>query len=133
MRRALPLALLVLASGVAGSLGVVMNVLIGVAGPPVILLFANQGMPPAQFRANIVTYFTAITVVAVASFWLNGALTDEVLTLTAVTLPATALGVAIGIRMHSRVPLETFHRVSLLLVILAGATALLAGLLTVVL
>ena len=116
-----------LASTVAGASGGLMNGLIGMAGPPVILLFANQAMPPSQFRANIVTYFTAITFIAVAAFWLNGALTEEVLWLTLATIPATSLGVVLGIRLHSRVPVDTFLRVSLLLVVLAGGTALVAG------
>ena len=120
-----------LASGVAGASGGLMNGLIGMAGPPVILLFANQSMPPREFRANIVTYFTAITIIAVAAFWLNGDLTDDVLQLTAATLPATSLGVLLGIHLHSRVPIETFHRVSLLLVVLAGITALIAGIIAI--
>lgn len=116
-----------LASGVAGSLGGMMNGLVGMAGPPVILLFANQGMAPREFRANIVTYFTVITFVAVTAFWLEGSLTSDVVSLTAVTVPGTALGVVMGIRLHGRVPVELFYRVSLLLVILAGAIAFVAA------
>jgi uncharacterized membrane protein YfcA len=121
-----------MASGVAGAAGGMMNGLVGMAGPPVILLFANQGMPPLQFRANIVTYFTSITVIAVASFWLRGALTHDVTELTAATMPAVALGVLAGIRLHGRVPVELFHRMSLVLVIIAGASATIIGLLRVV-
>lgn len=119
-----------LASGFAGSLGGAMNGLIGMAGPPIILLFANQGMGPREFRANIVTFFTIITFIAVASFWLDGALTDDVLTLALATIPATTLGVFLGIKIHGRVSTELFYRVSLTLVILAGATAAIAGLLS---
>ena len=119
-----------LASGLAGTSGGLMNGLVGMAGPPVILLFANQSMPPSEFRANIVTYFTAVTLMGVAAFWLDGALTQDVLSLTAATIPATALGVALGIRLHSRVALEVFYRLSLFLVILAGATTLIVGVAT---
>jgi uncharacterized membrane protein YfcA len=116
------------ASAVAGSMGGAMNGLVGMPGPPVILLFANQGMEPREFRANIVTYFTVITFIAVGSYWLHGALTRDVLVLTLVTLPATAVGVLFGIRLHGRVSVEAFLRVSLVLVILAGSSALVAGL-----
>lgn len=119
------------ASGVAGSLGGMMNGLIGMAGPPVILLFANQGMPPLEFRANIVTYFTAITFVAVVALALDGAITDDVTSLTAATIPATALGVVAGILLHGRVPVELFTRLSLVLVILAGGLAFLAGIVAI--
>ncbi len=117
------------ASGVAGSLGGTMNSLVGMAGPPVILLFANQGMAPEEFRANIVTYFTIITVLAIASFWAKGSLDADVLTLAAVTMPATVLGVLLGIRLHSRVSGEQFLRASLFLVVLAGSASFIAGLL----
>ena len=117
-----------LASGVAGSLGGTMNGLIGMAGPPVILLFANQGMPAREFRANIVTYFTLITGIALIAFGLDGALTTDVFELALVTVPATSLGVVLGIRLHGHVPLELFHRVSLVLVVAAGGTVLVAGL-----
>jgi uncharacterized membrane protein YfcA len=116
------------AMSVAGSLGGTMNGLVGMAGPPVILLFANQGMPPREFRANIVTYFFLITLIATAAFWADGALTRDVFELTLVTIPATAVGLAVGIRLHGKVPLATFQRVSLLLVIGAGLTAIVAGL-----
>jgi uncharacterized membrane protein YfcA len=120
-----------LASGLAGSGGGLMNGLVGLPGPPVILLFANQRMSPRQFRANIVTYFTVVTVIAAVAFWLNGALTNDVASLTAVTIPATGLGVAVGIALHKHVPLDLFYRASLVLVILAGATVLVAGLVAV--
>jgi uncharacterized protein len=118
-----------LASGLAGSGGGLMNGLVGLPGPPVILLFANQGMSPSKFRANIVTYFTVVTVIAVVAFWLNGEITRDVASLTAVTIPATSLGVAAGIALHKHVPLDLFYRASLVLVILAGVTVLVAGLL----
>ncbi len=116
-----------LASGVAGSLGGTMNGLIGMAGPPVILLFANQGMPVREFRANIVTYFTLITFIAIAAFGIDGRLTKDVFELALVTVPATSVGVYLGIRLHGHVPLELFHRVSLVLVVAAGVTVLIAG------
>lgn len=116
-----------LASGLAGSLGGAMNGFIGMAGPPVIFLFANQGMAPAEFRTNIVAYFLLTSCVALGAFALNGSLTGEVLGLTAVTIPGTVLGVLLGIRLHHRVSLALFHRLSLLLVTIAGVTALIAG------
>ena len=55
----------------------------------VILLFENQGMAPSWFRANIVAYFTIVTLVAVLVFSLDGDLTHDIASLTAVTVPAT--------------------------------------------
>jgi uncharacterized protein len=118
-----------LASSLAGSGGGLMNGLVGLPGPPVILLFANQGMAPSQLRANIVAYFTVVTLIAVLVFWLNGDLTHDVASLTAVTIPATILGVAAGIALHKHVPLALFYRASLIMVVLSGTTVLVAGLL----
>lgn len=117
------------ASMFAGSIGGTMNGVIGMAGPPVILLFANQSMPPREFRANIVTYFTLITIIAIASFGIEGALTDDVFELALATVPATTAGVILGIRLHGRVPLDLFYKASLVLVVAAGVTILIAGLL----
>ncbi len=118
-----------IASGVAGSLGGASNSLVGMAGPPVILLFANQGMPAQEFRANIVTYFAIITAFAIVFFALKGSLNDDVFTLTAVTMPATVVGVLAGIRLHHRVSSELFLRASMVLVVLAGAASFAAGVL----
>ena len=123
-----PIANEYVASGFAGSIGGTMNGLIGMAGPPVILLFANQSMPPREFRANIVTYFTLITIIAIASFGIEGALTDDVFELALATVPATTAGVILGIRLHGRVPLDLFYKASLVLVVAAGITVLVAGL-----
>lgn len=119
-----------LASAVAGSLGGAMNGLVGMAGPPVILLMANQGMEPREFRANIVTYFTVITFIAVASLEARGEFTHDVLNLALAIIPATTLGVIAGIRIHGNVPIELFLRASLVLVVIAGASAFIVGMLT---
>ena len=119
-----------LASAIAGFAGGSMNGLVGMAGPPVILLMANQAVEPREFRANIVTYFTVITFFAAASLWAGGQFTHDVMVLSLAIIPGTTLGVLAGIRLHSRVPIELFLRVSLALVILAGASAFVVGLLT---
>jgi uncharacterized membrane protein YfcA len=121
-----------LASVLAGFAGGILNGMVGMAGPPVILLFANQGMHPTQFRANIGGYFTIVTAVAVAGFWLGGSITSEVTSLTVVTLPAAAIGLLIGMALHERVPSSQFYRLSLGVVMLAGAIAVLDGVLSAV-
>ena len=118
------------ASAVAGFVGGSMNGLVGMAGPPVILLMANQAVEPREFRANIVTYFTVITFFAVASLWAGGQVTHDAVVLSLALVPGTALGVLAGIRLHSRVPIELFLRASLVLVIVAGASAFAVGLAT---
>jgi uncharacterized membrane protein YfcA len=117
------------ASAVAGSLGGASNSLVGMAGPPVILLFANQNVAPEEFRANIVAYFLIITFLALATFWAKGSLDSDVLTLAGVTMPATVIGVVLGIRLHSRISGDLFLRASLGLVVLAGCASLIAGVL----
>ena len=62
----------------------VLNGSSSLAGPPVILFFANQNVPPRIFRANIIAYFFAINLVAVTIFALSGLFTRQVLLTAAV-------------------------------------------------
>ncbi len=109
-----------LASGVlAGSAGV--------AGAPIILFFANQGVDPRTFRANMVFYLQFVNMVALPSFFVGGVLTADALTLTAALLPASVAGVGIGIWLSSRLSATLFRRAALIVVLIAGASAMAAG------
>lgn len=119
-----------LASGVVGLAAGVTNGAVGMAGPPVILFFANQGMPPREFRANIVAFFAVATLVAVPSFVATGVLTPERARFGAALMPAVIAGVVAGVILHPRVSDRTFRRLTLTLVVLAGAVALMTGLRT---
>ena len=115
------------ASGLIGTAGGVLNGAVGMAGPPVILFFANQGLRPGEFRANIVAYFAVLTAVAAPSYAMTGTLTAERALFGLLLTPALVVGVLAGVALHRRVPEQAFRRLTLGLVVLAGVVALGTG------
>ncbi len=99
----------------------------GVAGAPIILFFANQGLDPRTFRANMVFYLQIVNLVALPSFFVGGVLTADALTLTAALLPASVAGVGVGIWLSSRLSVALFRRAALVVVLIAGVSAMAAG------
>ena len=99
----------------------------GLAGPPVILFFANQGVDQREFRANIVLYLQTVGLLALPSFLVGGVLTADALTLAAQLLPASLAGVFVGIWLSHRVSVALFRRLALFVVVIAGVGAAVSG------
>ncbi len=99
----------------------------GIAGAPIILFFANQGVDPRTFRANMVFYLQIVNLVALPSFFVGGVLTADALSLTAALLPASVAGVGVGIWLSSRLSAALFRRAALVVVLIAGVSAMAAG------
>ena len=99
----------------------------GLAGAPVILFFANQGVEQRQFRADIIYYLAGVSLSAFPSYAVAGVLTLEAVQLAAVLLPAGAAGVFGGIWLSSRIPALVFRRIALGIVLVAAAVAITSG------
>jgi len=99
----------------------------GLAGAPVILFFANQGVDPRQFRANITAYLVVVGLAALPSFLLGGVLTAEVGKLSAALLAPSVGGLLTGIWLARRVSTVLFRRIALVVVLGSGATAIVTG------
>ena len=99
----------------------------GIAGAPIILFFANQGVDPRTFRANIVFYLQIVNMAALPSFFVSGVLTAGALSLAAALLPASLAGVGVGIWLSSRLSAVLFRRAALVVVLIAGVSAMAAG------
>lgn len=100
----------------------------GLSGPPVVLFFANQGVDPKEFRANLVFYFQVLNLIALPSFAIGGILTRDVLMLSLGLLPGALAGVGVGIWLAPRIAVALFRRISLVVVLLAGVGAVVSGL-----
>ncbi len=105
-----------------------LNGSVGMAGPPVILFFANQGVEKRAFRGNLAAYFVALSVVTVPAYAVGGLVTGQVLAYAALLLPVQALGLFAGTRLVNRVDEALFRRVALAVVGVAGLLALATGL-----
>ena len=99
----------------------------GLAGAPVILFFANQGVDPRQFRANITVYLVVVGLTALPSFLVGGVLTAEVGKLSAALLAPSVGGLLTGIWLARRVSTVLFRRIALVVVLGSGATAIITG------
>ncbi|MDE2836526.1 MAG: sulfite exporter TauE/SafE family protein [Chloroflexota bacterium] len=99
----------------------------GLAGAPVILFFANQGVEQRQFRADIVYYLQAVSFSALPSYIVAGVLTAEAVRLAAVLLPAGVVGVSVGMWLSGRIPALLFRRIALGIVLSAAAIAVSSG------
>ena len=99
----------------------------GLAGAPVILFFANQGVDPRQFRANITAYLVVVGLAALPSFLVGGVLTTEVGKLSAALLAPSVGGLFTGIWLARRVSTVLFRRIALVVVLGSGATAIITG------
>jgi len=117
-----------LASAPVGLVSGLLNGSMGMAGPPVILFFANQDVEKDTFRANLAAYFTAVNLVTVPAYLLQGLITRTVVAYAALLFPALALGLFTGMRLAHRVDEQAFRRVVLVVVGGAGLLAVASGL-----
>jgi uncharacterized membrane protein YfcA len=82
-----------------------------ISGPPMALLFNNQGLVQRDFRAAMALLRVAEALLALATYSLLGLLNAESLRLSAWVLPSVLLGVPIGTYLIKRVEAETFRRI----------------------
>lgn len=106
----------------------VLNGTSALSGPPVVLFFANQEMPPKVFRANILFFFFASNTIAVPIFLASGLVNADVLVMTFALFPALAIGTWLGARFAGRVQATVFKRLTLGVVLLAGVSSIGNGL-----
>ena len=108
------------APGLAGALSGVLGTMTGMNGPPVVLLFVARRYDMHAFRTSLVTYFLLVNVVALsARAWAGETGWRDVQT-ALLLLPAAIVGTTIGRRLLPRVPVVTFRRFVLLLVLATG-------------
>ncbi|KPJ62480.1 MAG: hypothetical protein AMS15_03855 [Planctomycetes bacterium DG_23] len=96
-------------------------------GPPVILFFTNQGLSKNVFRANIVLYFTAVSLAAIPAYVAGGLITKEVVKDAVLLLPALIAGGLTGIRLARAVQEQLFEKIVLIILIVAGLMSIASG------
>ncbi len=103
-------------------IGLISGILAGIAqigNPPIVVYWLGRDMPPERVRANLIVYFTVLTVIGITVFALKGLLTSFVLTIAAVTLPGYALGMWLGKRLFHMAPKAAFRKISMVVVFCA--------------
>jgi uncharacterized membrane protein YfcA len=120
-----------LQSGVAGLIGGFLGMTTSLNGPPPVILLSRQRAEPREFIADMAVYLICCNGIAIALIAASGGLElDRLGPLLGWWLPGALLGNTLGITYGSRLPVELFRRLTLILVMLTGlatVTTTLAG------
>jgi uncharacterized membrane protein YfcA len=104
----------------AGSASGALSTSTGLAGPPIVLLFASRGFPKHAFRGSSALYFLIMSLVGLVVLYFRGIFDGDHLPLALALIPAAFLGKAIGTATLKRISEGTFRVVTLGIVILTG-------------
>jgi uncharacterized membrane protein YfcA len=100
--------------------------LTGIGGPPVVLYYVSGKNSIAEIRANLVVYFSIMSVVGIPIFIYSGIITSETLWRCVVVTPPLLAGVALGSRWFHGTTEKRYVNAALL-ALLAGAAVGLFG------
>ena len=82
-----------------------------ISGPPLALMFNNQGMKKAEFRAALGTVRVAETTCTAIAYAALGIFSTKSLELVVPLAPAVLIGLPLGTLLMKYVPADTFRRV----------------------
>lgn len=105
---------------VTGSTSGMLSTSTGLAGPPIVLLFAARNLPKHAFRGSSALYFLAMSLVGLVALTNRGLLDASHLPLALALVPAAFLGKILGTALLKRVSDKTFRAITLGVVILTG-------------
>jgi uncharacterized protein len=100
------------AAGLAlgGGVGVLYS-LTTISGPPLALMFNNQGYVKQEFRAGLALVRLAESSMTAVAYFYVGMFTAQSVALVPLIIPSVAVGVPLGAYIIRHVPPETFRRV----------------------
>jgi uncharacterized protein len=122
--RALTVGALVIAGFASGVLGGAM----GIAGPPVVLLFVLTATDMTKTRATLALGLLTVCLVAAVAYMLGGDITQSVMLLFAIALPIVLIGDTMGNRLFARYGGNASRRMSIALCCLVGVLSIWRGL-----
>lgn len=105
-----------------------LNGSISMSGPPVALFLSNQGASKETFRANITIYGIILNVITVTAFFYRDLITQDVMMYTAWFVPATFIGVIIGVKALKKLNDKLFRKIALWLIITSGIWTIVSAL-----
>ena len=105
----------------------VSNTSIGANGPPLVFDLQSRRLAPNEFRGTIGLVFALGNAFSLVLFIADGKVTHDGLTAAAVAFPAWVLGSLLGRYLQPKVPEHHFRRIVLGLLLVTGATTILAA------
>jgi uncharacterized protein len=82
-----------------------------ISGPPLAVLFNNQGLVKQDFRAGLALIRVAESVLTAFAYWQLGLFVADSLAIASTIVPAALLGIPLGAWAIRRLDSETFRRV----------------------
>lgn len=112
----------------AGVLSGALTTSLSTSGPPLVFALQARRLEPDRFRGTISMVFALQNIGAIALFVGTGEVTGKGLTGAAIALPAIVVGQLAGTPFKDRLQGEAFRRLVLVLLTLAGISAIAASL-----
>lgn len=109
-----------IADGISGLCGGLLGGLAGLSGPIPTMWVNMRGWPKGQKRSVIQGYNLSILILALASHFIGGFVTKDLLIASAVALPVAALGTWLGVRAYGRISDRQFTNVILFVLGISG-------------
>ena len=82
-----------------------------ISGPPLAVLFNNQGLVKQDFRAGLALIRVAESVLTAFAYWQLGLFVSDSLAIAALIVPGVLVGIPLGALVIRRLDAETFRRV----------------------
>lgn len=82
-----------------------------ISGPPLAVLFNNQGLVKQDFRAGLALIRVAESLLTAFAYWQLGLFVTDSLALASTIVPAVLVGIPLGAFVIRRLDAETFRRV----------------------
>ena len=101
---------------------------LGMAGPPIILLFSTRRYPTHMFRGTMTVIFYLLSFASLAQLARHDFIDRDVLRTTLTLLPAAAVGTILGQRLLPRFTPSQFTRLVLLLLLVTGSAGVVSAL-----
>ena len=92
----------------------------GIAGPPIVLLFAARGLPKDSFRASNAAYFLVLSVAIIFTLFARNIVEGSEVWIAAALVPAAFVGKTLGTMIVGRISDRWFHKITLSVVLLTG-------------
>lgn len=105
----------------------ILNGSISISGPPVALFLSNQEADKQRFKANLNMFALILNIVTILLFIQNGVINKEVMSYVSWMIPATVVGVVIGIVAVRKLNEKMFKKLTLYLITFSGIWTLLSG------
>jgi len=119
----------VLVYGITGAISGFFTGMISMGGPVVVLLLQNQNHEKHKFRGNLTLFFFITGFIAIVGLFTNNLITPNVLTKSLYLLPVSIIGIFLGDYISYKLNENVFKKIVIVILFIAGLSAILTTIL----